>query len=40
MQYFNKKLVEYYDFKADPIKNYFMDKMQFVIMNFNKSHTK
>lgn len=24
----------------DPIKNYFMDKMQFVIMNFNKSHSK
>ena len=37
MLYFKKKLVEYYDAVRDPIKIYFMDKMQQVILRFNKT---
>lgn len=37
MLYVNKKLVEYYDTLRDPIKVYFMDKMQQVIVNFNQN---
>ena len=34
------KLIEYYDMIKDPIKTYFIDKMQRVVVNYNKSSTK
>ena len=34
------KLIEYYDMVKDPIKTYFMDKMQRIIINYNKSKSK
>ncbi len=40
MLFFNKKLIEFYDTIRDPIKIYFMDRMQNVIINFNKSTEK
>ena len=33
-------LIEYYDSKKDPIKLYFMDKMQATVFNYNKSKEK
>lgn len=36
MQFFKKRLVEYYDNIRDPIKLYFMDKMHSTIVLFNK----
>lgn len=34
------KLIEYYDIKKDPIKFYFMDKMQKIVFDFNKTDDK
>ena len=34
------KLIEYYDIKKDPVKFYFMDKMQKIVFDFNKTDEK
>ena len=36
MRFFKKKLIEYYDARKDPIKIYFIEKIQILVAFFNK----
>ena len=38
MRFFKKKLIEYYDAKKDPIKIYFIEKIQILVSLFNKKN--
>ncbi len=40
MRFVKQGLIEHYDSAKDPIKLYFMDKMQTTVFNFNKSKEK